>query len=409
MLLSHQTLHTLQLLTLICHLASRAVILHNIERVTRLWSTVKTEQLNRCCRSCCGNLLTILVKHSLHTTCICSREYNIAYTQSTVLYKHRCNISTTLVECRFDNSTLCALVRICLQVEKLSLEEYLLKQFVKVKTLLCRYILTLVLTTPILNKVVHICQLLLNALNISCRLINLIDCKYHRYTRCLCVVDSLDSLRHHAVIGCNDNNSHIGNLCTTSTHSGKCLVTRGVKEGNLLTIQLNRVSTDVLSDTSSLACDNIGLTDIVEQRSLTVIDMTHNCYNRWAWEQILCIIYLVIANSLLNLYRYKLCCKAKLLGNNYKCLGIKTLVDRYHKSEVHTSRDDLHSRDIHHRCKLTYSYKLCNLKHLALHLLALYSLVHTLTNLLALLLTVFCTLILRTLSSQTSKGILNLL
>ena len=64
-------------------------------------------------------------------------------------------------------------------------------------------------------------------------------------------------------------------------------VTRSIQEC-YMTAVLERyvVCTDVLGDTASLTGDYVSLTDIVQQRSLTVVDMTHHRNNRRTWNQI---------------------------------------------------------------------------------------------------------------------------
>src|SRR5574344_767538 len=94
------------------------------------------------------------------------------------------------------------------------------------------------------------------------------------------------SIQHHdIVIGSNNDNRNICNLCTTSTHSGKRLMTRSIKECDTASIlKLNIVCTDMLCDTSGLTGDNISLTDRVKQRSLTMVNMSHYSNDWSAWK-----------------------------------------------------------------------------------------------------------------------------
>ena len=72
--------------------------------------------------------------------------------------------------------------------------------------------------------------------------------------------------RHHSVVGSDDDDGDIGHLSATGTHSGKRLMTRSIEECYLASVlKLNVVCTDVLSDTTSLAGDNVCLAYIVEQ------------------------------------------------------------------------------------------------------------------------------------------------
>ena len=407
-LLGHNTLHTLQLLALVSDLACRAIVLHNVEGITRCRSAIQTQHLYGSCGRCLIDLLTTLVEHSLHTARVNTRQHHVTNTQSTVLHQQRSYVTATLIQRRLDYRTRCTAVGISLQLQQLGLQKHLFEQLVEVQTLLSRNLLALILTTPILNEVVHISQLLLDMVGICCGLIDLIDCKHDRYTCCRGVVDSLDRLRHHVVVSRNDDNRNVSNLRTTRTHRRKCLVTGGIEEGDLLTIQLNAICTDVLRDTAGLTLDDVGLTDIIQQRGLTVVNVTHHNHDRRTRDQLLLGVALVL-DSLLDLHRYELNRETELLGNHYECLSVQTLVDRHHKTEVHTSHNDLIDRNVHHRSQLADGYELRNLQYRALHLLTLHLLVHLGRNSLALLLTVLRALALRVLSRQTCQSILYLL
>src|SRR5699024_6092840 len=93
-------------------------------------------------------------------------------------------------------------------------------------------------------------------------------------------VNSLDCLRHNAVIGCNNQNCNISYLSTTSTHRSKCSVSRGIKECNRLAIYLNTICTDMLCNTASFALCNLCFTDCIKQRSFTMVNVSHN-NNYW--------------------------------------------------------------------------------------------------------------------------------
>ena len=74
------------------------------------------------------------------------------------------------------------------------------------------------------------------------------------------MVDRLDGLRHDAVVGCDNQNCDIGNLCAAGTHGCERRVTRGIQEGNGLAVYLYTVCTDVLGNTAGLALGDLGLT-----------------------------------------------------------------------------------------------------------------------------------------------------
>ena len=164
--------------------------------------------------------------------------------------------------------------------------------------------------------------------------------------------NSLLGSRHDRVVGSDDDNRNIGNLSTTGTHSGKRLVTRGIEECNpTAVLKLNIISTDMLGNTTSLTSDNICLTDIVEERSLTVVNVTHHSNDRSTANEIILVI-LCLLNSLLYLSTYILGSESELLSNDVDCLSVETLVDTYHHTDRHQSTDKLRNRNIHHGGKL---------------------------------------------------------
>ena len=63
------------------------------------------------------------------------------------------------------------------------------------------------------------------------------------------MIDGLVGLRHHAVVGRNDQYHDVGHLCATGAHLGECLVARGVdKDDNPIVFGGDARSADVLRD-----------------------------------------------------------------------------------------------------------------------------------------------------------------
>ena len=94
------------------------------------------------------------------------------------------------------------------------------------------------------------------------------------------VVERLDGLRHHAVVGRHHQHGDVGRLRAAGTHGGERLVTRGVDEGDLALVAVDLgghlVGADGLGDATGLAGDHVGLADRVEQLGLAVVDVTHD-------------------------------------------------------------------------------------------------------------------------------------
>ena len=61
-----------------------------------------------------------------------------------------------------------------------------------------------------------------------------------------------------------------------STHCSKSFVTRGIEEGNLLTINIYLIGADMLGYLACLSGNHVSLTDGIEKASLTMVYMPHN-------------------------------------------------------------------------------------------------------------------------------------
>ena len=71
-------------------------------------------------------------------------------------------------------------------------------------------------------------------------LVDLVDRDHDRHVGRLGVVERLDGLRLHAVVGRHHEDRDVGDLGTTGTHGGERLVTRGVDEGDRALVALVR-------------------------------------------------------------------------------------------------------------------------------------------------------------------------
>ena len=217
-------------------------------------------------------------------------------------------------------------------------------------------------------------------------------------------------LRHDVVVGSHNDNGNIRHLSTTSTHGSKGLVTRRVEERNVASVlERHIVSANVLRNTTGLTGNNISLTNVVQQRSLTMVDVTHDGHNRSTWHEILLIV-LLLAHSSTDFCTDIFCSKAEFLGNKVDSLGVHALIDADHDADTHASGDNLRHGNIHHRSKLVGSNKLCQLEHLALGCNICHFLLHTLADGLALLTAILRTLThLAALVRKASQSLANLL
>ena len=181
-----------------------------------------------------------------------------------------------------------------------------------------------------------------------------------------------------------------------------------IKECHLAAIlQCHAIRTNVLRDTAGFTGNDVGIADMVEQRSLTVVHMAHHGHNRSTRHEISLIVFFH-AHGLLHLSAHIFGGETKLFGHQINGLRVKTLVDRHHDTYAHEGRDDLRNTDIHHRGKLAYRHELGELQRLALCCQLLHLLVQALLHGLALLTAILCSLLVLVLVGKACQRLLYL-
>ena len=108
------------------------------------------------------------------------------------------------------------------------------------------------------------------------------------------MIERLNGLGHHAVIGGNDENDNVCGARTASTHGGKRLVARSIDKGDLATLFDDLVGTDVLGDAAGFASDDVGLAKAVEQQGLAVVHVAHDGDDRRTGDFEVGIVGLVV-------------------------------------------------------------------------------------------------------------------
>ena len=136
---------------------------------------------------------------------------------------------------------------------------------------------------PLFGNQSAIGELLLHAIGVGFRLVDLVDGDDDRHVCGLGVVDGLEGLRHHAVVGGNNDDHDVSDLCAAGSHAGEGFVARGVEEddlaaggGRAFLGELHLVGADVLGDAAGFAGGDVGFANGVEQRGLAVIHVAHD-------------------------------------------------------------------------------------------------------------------------------------
>src|SRR6185312_3391277 len=109
-----------------------------------------------------------------------------------------------------------------------------------------------------------------------------------RRVRRLGVIDGLDRLRHHAVVGGHHQHHDVGHVRAARPHGGEGRVAGRVQEGHALAVlQPHLVGADVLGDAAVLAGHHVGGAQRVQQARLAVVDVAHDGHDRRTRQQVI--------------------------------------------------------------------------------------------------------------------------
>ena len=136
-------------------------------------------------------------------------------------------------------------------------------------------------------------------------------------------------------------------------------MTGGIKEGDILILNLYAVRADRLRDATCLTRGNVGMADRVKQRGLTVVNVTHNTYDGRSRLELICGILVLVEELLLDRYDDLLRDRYAEFERNQLCgVVINGLIDRSHLSEQHQLLHDLNCRYVQTGCELTNNDRL---------------------------------------------------
>ena len=118
--------------------------------------------------------------------------------------------------------------------------------------------------------------------------------------------------------------------------------------------QRDVVGADVLGDATRLPGDDIRFADVIEERGLAVIDVTHDSHHRWPRLQLFLGVFncsgrIQIRGVLFLLH----CLEAEFAGDQLDLVEIESLVDGDHQTEIlEREAHDLYSRRLENLSEL---------------------------------------------------------
>ena len=263
----------------------------------------------------------------------------VARMQRAALHEHGCHRAAALVEVGLDDETGGQRIGVGAKLEHVGLQQDGLEQVVDVQLLLRRNVDEHVLSAPVLGDDAVLDELLAHAVGVGAGLVDLVDGHHDRHVSGLSVVDSLDGLRHDAVVGSDDQDDDVGHLGTAGTHGREGLVTRRVDEGDLAIADAHDRGADVLGDAAGLALGDAGVADGVAQRRLAMVDVAHDGDDGRTRLEV--IVAIVVDDGELFLGGHNAHLAAHVVGDELDELVGHGLGERKHLAEHEQALDDV--------------------------------------------------------------------
>ncbi len=226
-----------------------------------------------------------------------------------------------------------------LQFEHVGLQQNGVEQFVDALAGLRRHVDEHRIAAPLFRQHAVLLQVGLDPLRIGVALVDLVDCNHDGHFGRTRVLNCFDRLRHDAVVGGNHQHDDVGHLRTAGTHGRERRVTRRVEERDHALRRLDVIGADVLRNTARFARRHLGATDVVEQRGLAVIDVTHDGDHRRTRLEFMRGIgrlQLVFDRALLMQHGRV----AEFFDHEHRGVLVDRLVDGGHHAHVHHDLDD---------------------------------------------------------------------
>jgi hypothetical protein len=324
------------LLAEVSELTGTLFALEDRELITGIGCAVEAEDFHGDTRTRLFDRLAILIQHCAGATVVQSREHHVPLAKRTALHEQRSHGAAALVEARLDHDTLCRHIARRLQFQQFCLEKDRIQQRVDAITGHRRYVHKLVITAPLLGNHLLRRQFILDAIRVRPFLVNLVDRHDQRHLRRLGVLDRLDSLRHHPVISGDDKNHDVRAARTACAHGRKRGVPRRVEERHHAAVRVDVIRTDVLRDATGFTGRDLGLADVVKERGLAVIDVSHDRDHRRPRLRRTLVLGEVFRQVLLQrVGADQLDPVPQFLDHQRRRVLVDHLVDRRHDPELH--------------------------------------------------------------------------
>ena len=330
------------LLAVVRDLAGLRFGFHHVQHVAGSRSAVQTQNLDRNRGAGLIDALALVVDQRAHLAPLFADDEDVATTQGTVLHQNRRDRATAHVQLGLDHRALRRTIRVGAQFKDFRLQGDGFQKLVQTLAGLGRNLDVLHVARHGLNDHLVLQQRSADFLRIGGRLVDLVDRNDHRHLGGLGVIDCLDRLRHHGVIGRNHQHDDIRHLRTTGPHRGKRGVAGRIQECQGRAVRgFHLIGPDMLGDPAGFARDDAGLADRIQKRGLAVVDVTHDRDDRGARLQIL-VLVLDLIDHLLDIgIRNADSAVAEFVDHQLGGIGVHGLVAGDHQAHAHQRFDDI--------------------------------------------------------------------
>ena len=285
---------------------------------------------------------------------------DVAHAQRAGLHDDGGDRAAALVQARLDDGPDGGTLGVGLELQQIGDQQDDLEELVEPDAGLRRHRDERRVAAVVLDHDARLGKLVLHAVRVGVRLVDLVHRDDERHLGRLRVADGLQRLGHHAVVRRHDDHRDVGDLRPAGTHRGERLVTRGVQEDDALAVlrgDLGRA--DVLGDAAPLAGRHGGRPDRVEEARLAVVDVSHDGHDRGPRDQVLVVRVLFPELDLLGLGRRPAALflgvrggrvdlrhlVAELLGHERRGVTIDQLVDGREDAALDQLADDVRRAD----------------------------------------------------------------
>ena len=334
--------HLLALLTgaIIGDLAGARFALDHRETVAGLRRAVEAEHLDRRRRAGSLTASPAVGQQRADAAPFGAGHDDVAAAQRAALDQHGRHRTAAAIELGLDHRAFGRTFRVGLEVEHFGLQPDGFEQPVEIDLLGRRHLDVEHVAAHQFDLDLVLEQLGPDPLGLGVRLVDLVDGDDDRNLRRLGVLDRLDRLRHHAVIGRDHQHHDVGDLGAAGAHRRERLVARRIDEGDLRARRRRHlVGADVLGDAAGFAARHVGGADGVEQRGLAVVDVAHDGHDRRARHEVGRVVGLVeqaLFDVELGDAAHRM---AEFLGDQLGGVGVDDVRDLEHLPLLHEQLD----------------------------------------------------------------------